>query len=82
MRANDTSAQSAQSVSGSDYDLPTLSRIVDQLQQSILEIKQMISDKSSENSENLGGDNVPQQSSKHHNKGRHGSKNLEVKLNL
>ena len=75
VRVSDTSAQSVQSVSGSDYDLPTLSRIVDQLQQSILEIKQMISDKSSENQ---GGDNIPQQSSKHHNEGRHGSKNIEA----
>ena len=66
VRVSDTSAQS---VSGSDYDLPTLSRIVDQLQQSILEIKQMISDKSSENQ---GRDNIPQQSSKHHDEGRHG----------
>ena len=81
VRVNDTSAQSAQGV-GSDYDLPTLSRIVDQLQQSILEIKQMISDKSSDNSENQGEDHVPQQSSKHHHEGKHGSKNLEAKLNL
>ena len=79
VRANDTSAQSAQSVSGSDYDLPTLSRIVDQLQQSILEIKQMISDKSSENQ---GGNNILQQSAKHQNEGRPESKNIEAKLNL
>ena len=70
VRVNDTSAQS---VGGdSSYDLHTLLRIVDQLQQSILEIKQMISDKSSDNSENQGEDHVPQQSSKHHHEGKHG----------
>ena len=79
VRASDKSAQSAQAVSGSVYDLPTLSRIVDQLQESILEVKQMISDMSSENQE---GNNILKQSAKNHNEGRPESKNIEAKLNL